>query len=76
METEALERELIIAVKRTRTHCNHRVGPLAIIAADFDTPIKVQVECNKEIARYIEPQLRSHEITGNEQKPLEIKIND
>ena len=55
------------------------VEQLAVFAAahsdsdDKDTK-KLRIDAAKEVAKYIHPQLKGTEVSGNPDKPIEIKI--
>ena len=59
-----------------RSHdCSSPVEALAILAYEDGIKPDIRLKCHSEVAKYIHPQLRAIEVSGNDEAPIPLVLN-
>ena len=62
--TESSRRDVLLAMLQKEYPSYHPLVSIARIAHDQAADLKLQFECHKTIAKYVEPELKSLEVKG------------
>lgn len=67
--------QLLLDLIRREYPAYHPLLSIARIAHHIDADLKLQFECHKTIAKYIEPELKSIEVKGNLETGTRVTVS-
>ena len=74
MSKELEQRQRLLEMVQKRHPEYHPIVSLADEANDDDNPVELRVNCHKTILRYIEPELKSVDISGELKNDSVLRI--
>jgi hypothetical protein len=75
LAAEPTRRELLLGMLQKEYPSYHPLVSIARIAHDSTADLKLQFECHKTIAKYVEPELKSIEVKGEIQGRHRVTVS-
>lgn len=75
VETHTSRRDMLLGMIQKEFPQYHPLIAIARIAHHGDADLKLQFECHKTIAKYVEPELKSIEVKGGMEHRHSVKVS-